>query len=459
MALCDADDPRGGSWSSGGSIVFAPDAYSGLSQVSSAGGAPVPITTLPKEGMSHRLPQFLPDGKRLLYYSAAAAVGDKDNGIFSLDLASKKADLVVTAESGGLYAAPGHLLFVRDGNLMAQPFDAASARVSGEAVPIAEKVTFNNFRFTGAYTVAANGLLLFQTGAAIPKSQLTWFDLEGKKLSTLAEPASFPAVGRAAISPDGQRATIPVQTGEGRIDLWVYEIARGVGTRFTFGPETYLFPLWTPDGRQIAYSDSRGKMSIKAADGASEARNIFTSESAGRLVLLSMSPDGAFLAFRMQGGKTRWDIWLLPLKGDAKAYPFINSPASEGGAQFSPDGKWMSYVSDESGKAELFVVPFPGPGAKRQISSGGATFGYWISGGREIAYVTSSRKMFGVEVRVVGASLEVGESRPLFGGQVVPADGTFSPDGKRYLSAVPLTQVVAPPLTLVTNWMAGVGGS
>jgi eukaryotic-like serine/threonine-protein kinase len=459
VTLCDAEDGRGASWNGSGTIVFAPNAYGGLMQVPSAGGAPSPVTTLPAEGMTHRLPHFLPDGKRLLFFSSAPEIGNKDNGIWSLDLASKKTALVLQTESEGLYAEPGYLLFVRDENLMAQPIDPGTMRVSGEAVPVAEKVSFNSFRFTGAYTISRTGLLLYQTGAAVAKSQLTWFDLEGKKLATVGEPASFPPLSRPTFSPDGQRAAVAVQAAEGKVDLWSWDLARAVATRLTFGPGTVFFPVWSRDGREIVYSDTSSRISAKAADGASEPRVLVTTDKSARTVPLSFSPDGSFLAYRQQGGKTRWDIWILPLKGDGKPYPFIASPASENLAEFSPDGRWLLYASDESGKPEVFVVPFPGPGGKRQISSGGASLGFWMPDGREIVYVTPARKLIAVQVTASGTNLEIGASHALFGGQPIPAGpGRLAPDGKRYLAEVPLDEAVAPPITLVTNWAGELAG-
>jgi len=455
VTICEAEDGRGASWSRSGLIVFAPAAYGPLMQVPASGGTPVQATTVEKDATSHRLPHFLPDGKRLLFYSYGSTPGDSDRGIHSLDLESKRVSLVAHEESEGLYVEPGYLVFVRDDNLMAQPFDAGTLSTRGEAVPIAEKVSFNSFRFTGAYTFSPTGLLLFQTGLAVPKSQLTWFDLDGKRGATVGEPANFQFTSRA-LSPDGQRAATIIDAGEGRADLWIYDLARAIGTRFTFGPSWVASPVWSPDGRHLAYSDGLGKISIKAADGASDPRVLLSLEGNSGLVPTSFTPDGSVLAYRAQGGKTRFDIWMIPLKGDPKPYPFIATSAIEGNAAFSPDGKWLSYISDESGKNELFVVPFPGPGGKRQISSGGASSGLWIGDGREIAYITPERKLIGVQLTATGSSLEIGASRPLFGGQALPVSRgvSITPDGRRYLAAVPLEEAVTPPLTLVTNWSA-----
>jgi eukaryotic-like serine/threonine-protein kinase len=455
VTLCDADDGRGGSWSRTGTIVFAPDPFGALMQIPAAGGTPVAVTTVDKATLTHRLPHFLPDGNRLLFLTASGNVGGKDNEIRSLDLKTKETKVVAKADGEGFYAEPGYLVCVRDGNLTAQPLDAASLSTRGEAVPIAEKVTFNPFRYTGVYTMSGTGLLLFQAGVPVPKSQLTWFDIDGKKGATVGDAVTFVGASRPALSPDGRHAAAAIQSAGDKIDIWTYDLDRGVGTRFTFGPSLCTFPLWTPDGRNIVYSDGTGRLSIKAADGASDATLLVSTDMGGRLVPLSVTPDGSFLAYRAQGGKSRWDIWIVPLRGDRKPYPFLATPASEGGAEFSPDGKWMAYTSNESGKDELFVVPFPGPGAKRQISSGGASAGFWIGDGHEIAYVTSGRKLVLVPLSLTGSNLAIGTPRPLFGGGQLPqGTGRLTADGRRYLAEVPLEQAIAPPFTLVSNWPA-----
>jgi Tol biopolymer transport system component len=213
--------------------------------------------------------------------------------------------------------------------------------------------------------------------------------------------------------------------------------------------------VWSPDGRHLVYSDGAAKISIKATDGASDARVLLSLEHGARLLPDSFSPDGSVLAYNGLVGKNRDDIWMIPTKGDGKPYPFMATPASEWDAAFSPDGKWVAYLSDESGKIELFVVPFPGPGGKWQISSGGAQYGFWVGDGHEIAYATPQQKLIGVQVNAKGANLEIGASHTLFGGQSLPADrGAISPDGHRYLAPVPLEEATASPLTLVTNWQA-----
>jgi Tol biopolymer transport system component len=454
VTLCDAEEGRGATWGPSGTIVFAGDAYGPLFRVAAAGGQPAPVTTLEREGATHRLPHFLPGGKRLLYFVDQAPGAGSDSGIHLLDLETKASRMILATESEGVYAEPGFIAFVREGNLFAQPFDPSTAALAGEPVPIAERVGFNTFRYTGAYAISPTGLLVFQSGVAMGKRQLTWFDIDGRKLDTVGDPAIFTGQAGIALSPDGRQAAITLQSGEGKADIWTYDLDRGVATRFTFGPEPAGFPVWSPDGRRIAYAGNVGRLMIKPADGSTDATNLFSIESGNRLVPLSFAPDGSAIIYRTTGVKTRSDIWMLPLQGDTRPAPLVATPAAETGAAVSPDGRWLSYLSDESGRSELFVIPFPGGGAKRQISSGGALSGMWMGDGREIAYVTPAYKVVAVPVAASGSLIEIGRPRPLFGDQPLPGPGRLTSDGRRCLLFVPLEQQATPPLTLVTNWWA-----
>ena len=338
QSICEADDGRGASWGAENVIVFAPRPKGGLSMVSASGGAPAAITTPTNEVITHRNPRFLPDGRRLLFFSGNNA-GDKDSGIHSLDLSTKKVDLVLPADSEGIYIEPGYLAFVREGNLMAQRIDPATLRTTGEAVPIAEGVQFNTFRRTGTYTFAGTGLLLFQSGAIQADSQLTWYDLEGKRVGTVGEPAIF-WLGME-ISPDGRRAVATVRHADGGSDLWMYDLTRGLGTRFTLGETNGLTPYWSPDGRQVAYIDGGGSLFLKAADGATPPKKIFTSPD-GSFNPTSWSRDGSKIFYFNQTAKTGTDLYYLPVPGASgsagplEPVPFLVSSANESDAQQAP---------------------------------------------------------------------------------------------------------------------------
>jgi len=449
QTLCDASDGRGASWGADGVIVFAPGPFGGLSRVSAAGGAPASLTTPESEGTTHRLPFFLPDGRRLLFFSAQPGKQDT-SGIHSLDLDTKTITLVAKEESEGRYVPPGYLVFVREGNLMSQPIDPAGLRVSGEAVPIAEKVQFNPNRWAGAFTLSESGLMLYQTGAAVAKSRLTWFDLEGKEQGTVGEPANFIGL---SLAPDGKRAAAMVLSGAGRSDVWLYDLLRGVGSRFTFDAEGAFSPIWSPDGRQVAYTDFNARIFVKSADGASESRGVLMETGANR-GLDDWIPDGSGILFWSQSGTTGLDILFQPVVGDGKPRPLIATAAREQFAHLSPDGRWMLYSSDESGRAEVYVVPYPEPGGRWQVSTGGASGGEWVEGGRRIVYADLENKLVSVDIAAQGGNLVIGAPRAIFGGRPVPQIGSLSRDGRRMLAAVPFEEAASPALVLVTDWTA-----
>ncbi|HJZ77777.1 MAG TPA: protein kinase [Vicinamibacterales bacterium] len=452
VAICDAPEGRGASWSSRGVIVFAPNPFGPLSMVQAAGGTPGPVTAVENEGRTHRNPHFLPDGKHLLFLSSFGP-DDKEGGIYSLDIDSKQTSLVAGERSEGIYVEPGYLVFVRDNNLMVQPMDAGTLRVSGEAVTVAENVQFNPYRWTGAYAVSARGLLLYQPANLFANRQLTWFARDGKKLGTVGEPSIFSE--SLALAPEGRRVVANIRNAEGKLDLWMYDLVRGVGSRFTFSPLSAphaAYPVWSPDGTEVLYSDGLGSLYVKASDGASGPRTLLSERGMGSTTT-SWSPDGSMAAFSIQSARSGWDIWLVPMKGDPKPVPFLATPANESSAEFSPDGRWISYVSDESGREELYVVPYHGPGGKWQISSGGVLGGGWIGAGREVFYTTRENKVMVVDISASGTNLEIGSPRPLFGGNSPPdGPGVFSRDGQRFLVAAPLGESASPPLTLVVNW-------
>lgn len=257
-----------------------------------------------------------------------------------------------------------------------------------------------------------------------------------------------------SISPDGSRAAAQLMNQSGS-DIWVYDLTRGLPTRFTFAQTgiDYSSPLWSPDGREIAFSNaSLGEILVKAADGSSPERVVFTGPSANREPD-DWSPDGSLLSVRMQSG-TSYDEWIVPVDKKSEARAFIATPASDYSGHFSPDGKWFSYVSHESGHGELYVVPFPGPGGRWQVSSGGATDGDWIGKGLDILYQTQEGRLTAVTLKATGGNLQIGEPRTLLGGTSMRDSYAVAPDGSRLLVAKSSGTSSTPMLNLVVNWSA-----
>jgi Tol biopolymer transport system component len=455
LTICDAPDGRGASWSVNDVIVFAPAPFGGLSKVAAAGGTPAPVTREEAPGMTDRVPWFLPDGKRLLYFSGSPTSDkEKTSAIRVLDLDSGKSSLVAREQSEGRWVEPGYLLFVRDGNLMAQPMDGSSLKATGEAVPIAERIHFNPARWAGNFTASNTGRLVFQGEGWGRKEQLTWFDVDGKELGKVGEPASFISL---SVSPDPTRAAATLATtaqAASAWEVWLYDLQRGVASRFSFAGQGNYFPQWSPDGRRIVYALSAGGLVVKDADGTTEPKTLWAAKT--NTWPLSWSPDGKYLVFRLQDPKSGGiDLWLLPMDGSGKARPLIATPAEEAMGRISPDGKWLLYSSNESGRRELYVVPFPGLGEKRQISTSGASAGWWM-GNNRIAFVQPpDDKLFVVDVETRGSSFLVGAVRIAFGGRPLPR-GPLSPteDGKRLLIAVPTDENASPQVRLVSNWPA-----
>jgi serine/threonine-protein kinase len=331
--------------------------------------------------------------------------------------------------------------------------DAGSLRLTGPAAPIAEGVWFNKPRWVGRFSVSDTGLLVFGGASLTQKDQLIWFDLEGARLATVGDPEYFRPQG-VSVAPDGKTIAVSIADPAGRSDIWLYDAVRGSKTRFTFEAAGGYQPSWSADGKQIAYSDAKNSVLIKASDGASPARSLLTQGSAADV--MSWSPDGRFLAIGHLPEKSGADIFLLSTSGGGAPRPLLAGPANERNGRFSPDGKWLCYVSDESGRDELYVVPFPGPGGKWQISSGGVTEAFWLGDGGAIAYwQPADNKLFAVDFRAHGNNAAIGPPRPLFGGRSIPNVAMSpSPDGKRFLLAIPAGGEVPYTLTVVSGWTA-----
>jgi len=339
---------------------------------------------------------------------------------------------------------------------MAQPFDADQLRAAGEMFPLAEAVgTAANLNF-GAFSTSDRGVLAYSSGTAANR-ELAWLDRTGKRLGTIGKPGAF---ANPALSPDEKKVALEVGFAPAS-DVWLQDLARGVMSRFTFGPSISRFPAWSPDGSRIAYYSrtSGGPRSIYVKP-----------TGAGMEVLLrsgfvnpnisDWSPDGKFIVYSEFAGQTNIDLWLLPLEGDHKPVPYLQTPFNESFGQFSPNGRWMAYVSNESGQNQVYVQPIPASGAKRQISTAGGDWPRWRRDGKELFYVAADRMLMAVPVNIGGAasgSFEVGAAQPLF--EIEPGLGVEEPaaDGRRFLVTVPAggEGAAATPITVITNWQAG----
>jgi eukaryotic-like serine/threonine-protein kinase len=464
LTICDAPVGRGGSWSTNGAIVFSPRFTEALFQVPATGGTPTPVTTLSDKFTTHRWPWFLPDGRHFLYLAANhAETSTANTAVFWASLDGKENKFLFASPSNAIYAF-GHLLYVRDNTLMAQPFDGSSGKFNGEAVALSGDVQVDGTVWRGTFDASNTGTLIYQPGTTAAGMRLTWFDRSGKELAAIPGQESYYQV---ELSPDDKKAAITIGDPAGVI--WIYDLAHNSRSRFTFGNGTYSSAIWSKDAKQIAYLAGdpanvyNRDIVVKAADGSGNERKLVNLGSTQSLqqVLDDWSPDGRYLIYDLGtiGQKTGVDIWVLPLFGDSKPFPYIAGPGDQAFGQFSPDGKWVAYNSNETGREEIYVAPFPWTGAKWQVSSAGGIRARWRRDGKEIIFqVPGTGRMMSVETNTHGSSFEFGEVRTLFEGynfspSNASAQWALSGDGQRMLN-ITTGATGALPLTMIQNWTA-----
>jgi Tol biopolymer transport system component/predicted Ser/Thr protein kinase len=456
IALCDAPDNRGGTWSRDGVIVFAPTNISALQKVSASGGIPTSATVLVPAELGHIRPSFLPDGRHFLYSTIAPRSGS-GGPIYLGSLDSDERKLLLNATSANALYTQGYLLFLRETTLIAQPFDARRLALTGDAFPIADQIRISGSMQPYAYFSASeNGALAYQTSTEAGGSQLLWFDRTGKQIGALGDSAAYTDL---ELSPDGKRASVSIpDEGKGR-NIWLYDVARGLRTRFTFDPADQLTSIWSPDGSRIVFNSRRkGSLDLyqKAASGAGS-EEMLLEDNLDKFPT-SWSPDGRFILYVSVGASRSNDLFVLPLTGDRKPFPILQTQFSEPEGRISPDGRWVVYCSNESGRNEIYVAPFPGPGGKWQISTAGGYFPRWRHDGTEIFYLAPDNKLMAAVVNGKGAGFEVGAVKPLFATRIVFAAGyqyDVSADGQRFLIDAAPEQAASTPITIVLNWTAG----
>ena len=459
--IADAADGRGGTWSAEGTIVFSPNFNSGLSRVPAAGGTATAITKLDsaQKEDSHRFPFFLPDGRRFLFLNrtGGSSEGGERNRIFFAALDSKPVEILKGVDSQAIYAS-GHVLYVREGTLMAQPFSPGQGKLRGDAFPIAEHIQNLSGYSLSMFSAATEGSLVYAGGSSLGVSQLAWYDRSGRQLEKVGSPGNL---ARPRLSHDEKRIAMDLRDpASANTDVWTYDLARKTLTRLTFAPGFDGYPLWSPDDSRILFASDRKNPSDlyeKSSAGTGEEKPVFASESVK--LPFGWSADGRNLVFDMYDAKkpkSSGDLWTWSFT-EQKATPFLETDFNEGEPVFSPDGKWIAYVSNESGKNEIYVRSFPDTGGKWQISTEGGEDPIWSRGGGEVFYIASSTRVMTVPVKA-GSTFEAGTPQFLFEARIRPDTGAqydVSKDGKRLLVDVDVTEAAETPIALVQNWLAG----
>jgi eukaryotic-like serine/threonine-protein kinase len=453
--VCEVDYARGGAWSGRGVILIG-RTNGPLLQVPDTGGEPKPVTSLSGENTEgHRWPVFLPDGKHFLYFAAKATSTLKDQAgdIFIASLDGGEANLLLRSESDVAFSGE-YVLFLQGRTLMAQRLSTRSYTLQGEPVPIAKDVVYDSLIWKGTFSASRNGVLAYQAAPSVNTSQLEIFDIGGKNVST---PAAQLNVEWVRASRDGRRLVADsYHELTRRRDLWVYDLRKSTARRLTYSFTHNSFPVWSHDDKQIAYAvrDNAGsKLYLTDVNTTGEETRVLRVK--GSATPTDWSLDGKYIAYTYvpPDGGGNGDIWILPLRGEEHPFAFVQSPASEGSAMFSPDGGWIAYAARELGRDEVYVTSFPVRRGTRQISVAGGASPRWSRSGRELYFLALDRWLMSVSVQVRAGNYYFGKPRRLFLTNARTPYSGFDvfPNGRRFIINAD-TREEAPPLTVVLNW-------
>jgi Tol biopolymer transport system component len=463
VTLADAPAGRGGSWNADNVILFSAATNGPIWRVPAAGGTPVAATTLNAEA-SHRFPVFLPDGRHFLFYVRAAE--PKVRGIYWASLDNPEVrERVVETMFTGVYAPPGAgqsgqlLWMTEEGGLIAQAFDAARGRVSGDPalVPNVGLLQQLGYDRHTALSISNDGTMVY--GMSNVRYQLVWHDRQGKPLGTIGEPDAYigdnPRGDGAGlrISPDGKRAAVAAARAGDRPNLWTLDLASGDSTRVTTDGGNSGGVAWSPNGLQVAYitggafTDMRSTVFVADTGGA--APRIRLTNTPHSQITPDWSPDGKFVLFQQTSREANFDLWYVSMSGDRKAVPYLQTTHQESRGRFSPDGEWVAYTSNQSGRQEIWVAAFPTPTTNQQVSFSGGENPVWRRDGKELYYRSAEGNLMAMSMDV-GGKLRFGTANILF--PMMATEYDVAPEGDRFLM---LTRVRAPdvsPLIVLLNW-------
>jgi eukaryotic-like serine/threonine-protein kinase len=451
QTLADAPQSRGGTWGANGVILYTPSPTSPLLRIPAAGGTPSQVEKSATSqadsfalAASPRWPAFLPDGRHFIFFRFSRDNPGSRGDIHLGSLDSQQDTVLVSADGRGQFAS-GHLVFVRDGNLMTQRFDDKKLKPVGDPVPIAEQIRGNDVG-AAAFSLSNDGKLIF-AGGQTTSLDLAWYDRSGKK-GDVIDTGTFQD---SHISPDGKRVSAARADAGGHLEIYIYDLIRGTKSQFSFSQSRDDDPVWSPDGNTIVFDSGRnGKIDLytRPANGARSEELLYHDDL--NKYPSSWSSDGKYLAYETVES-SHFDIWIMPMFGDRKPYPFLKEKYNTRFPVFSTDAKWIAYTSYEAGHAQVYVVAFPTPGGRFLVGDG---FGpAWGRNGKEILYIDDHSRVASVEVTAHGDSVELGKPQILFPTQPVgPGLFEVSPDGNHFLMVQAPVQN-SPSLTLVVNWL------
>jgi Tol biopolymer transport system component len=455
QTLSDAPAPRGGTANGSGVILFAPSDRGPLFRIPAVGGDPVQVTELnqSREETAHRHPRFLPDGIHFFYM--VTSTKPEYSGVYVGALDSRETKRLGPGSSQMEFVSPDLVLFMRENTLMAQPFDISRLELSGDPFQVAENIGTVVDGLAG-FSASRNGALAYRTGGAGGR-RLTWFSREGEIEGEVGTPAFYQHID---LSSDGKRLAMFKSEGGG--DIWVTDLERKTNTRFTFDAASDMMPVWSPDGKQIAFVSNRTggvfNIFVKASNLTGEEQMLL--ETPNNKTITDWSPDGRYLLYEENDPKTKRDLWALPLFGDRKPLRLLATVQDDFGAAFSPDGRWIAYASSDGSSPHVFVQGFPEPHGRLQISTGAlGTFPRWRGDGKELFYDNSGRLM-AVDVigTMSGNEFNAGTPRELFTGLRGLGGHSFdvSADGRRFIVISPGLETSSAPIVVILNWLSGI---
>jgi len=452
--VCPVKAVRGFSWSRDGVILIALTSNGPIYRVPASGGEPQPVTTLDstRGETAHRFPQFLPDGRHFLFSVLPAHEGKFDTWVGSLDSPERK--LLLSAGTGVTWAPPGHLLYARDGKLIAQGFDARALVLRGDPVSLGDAA--NGTGHSGGPIASASGTGSVAYATYQPTNQrLAWVDFSGREIAPI--PVAPGPYSQPSLSPDDRRVVLVQTETPDASGLWIADLERGVVTRFTDEPGNVETVDWSPDGTRIAYmwsNNSPQVLKVKSLVG--DTLETFLDSDPLFKRLHGWTPDGRSIIYSRLDPETKWDLWVLPLDGDRTPRPYLRTRFNESNGRLSRDGRWMAYLSNESGRQEAYVQSYPVPGGKYQVSTSGANWVAWPRDGKTLAYGPRSDPFHGLRAEVLaGSEFRLGPSRPSI---TLPSDNrgvSGSRNAERLIALLPAGKDPTPSITVVLDGLPG----